>query len=64
MLANVENQMLIITSNSQKHQEQVAFLSVRLAHTGPRPRLPQHPVPGFQDLLGPGVDGVGPEMDA
>ncbi|KAI5931470.1 E3 ubiquitin/ISG15 ligase TRIM25 [Manis javanica] len=27
MLANVENQMLIITSNSQKHQEQVAFLS-------------------------------------
>ncbi|KAI5283047.1 Tripartite Motif-Containing Protein 65 [Manis pentadactyla] len=34
MQANVENQMLIITSNSQKHQEQVASLSEfpRLMH--------------------------------
>lgn len=30
--ANVLNQMLMITSDSQKHRGQVAFLSVRLAH--------------------------------
>lgn len=30
--ADVENQMLMITSDSQKHRGQVAFLSVRSAH--------------------------------
>lgn len=38
--ADVENQMLMITSDSQKHRGQVAFLSVRLAHPARGPGFP------------------------
>lgn len=38
--ANVENQMLIIASDSQKHHGRVSFLSVRWATTTPGPDCP------------------------
>lgn len=38
--ANVENQMLIINSDSQRHRGQVAFLLVRLAHPLSGPGFP------------------------
>lgn len=54
--ANVLNQMLMITSDSQKHRGQVAFLSVRLAH----PALSLGSPDRRDGLLGLGMDGVGP----
>lgn len=38
--ANVENQMLMVTSDSQKRRGQVAFLSVRVAHPALSPGFP------------------------
>lgn len=49
--ADVENQMLLISSDSQKHRGQVAFLSVRSPH--PAPVRSAHPArgPGFPSAL-------------
>lgn len=57
--ANVENQMLMVTSNSQRRQEQVAFLSEGWP-TPPSAQASPAPCIRLGGRSGLVVDGVGP----